>query len=143
MIKLIFCIARAEGLSTHAFRRYWKEKHVPIGCHLAKKTGAIYFSRNTTLTLDMNSELNLLLGSSVPPYDGVGEVVWDDTTTIQGILENPALRHQIEEIKHSLLEFTDPNRSVIFFTEVDEVPLGESDSVFPDLESYKQKRTTT
>lgn len=125
MIKLLFCMTKAESVSSQEFRRYWKEQHAPLGRFLARETGAVYFNQNTTLELEINSQLNQLLGSNKRPYDGVGEVLWEDTKTIQGILKNPVFQHRIEEIKLSLAEFTNPKQSVIFFTEMEEIPLDE------------------
>lgn len=103
MVKLIYCIARKEGMSVEAFQRYWRETHAPIAAAIP---GVRRYVQCHTLP-------ELYDGDSAPAYDGAAELWFDDVDAMRAAMRSP----ETDAAREDERNFIDHSHVAAFVTE--------------------------
>ena len=120
MIKLVFCIRKAKGISDAEFRRYWLEEHGPRVRGHAAALGASRYVQSHTIDTDLNAGLQASRGAR-DPYDGITEVWWKDEPALQAGLATEAGRAAGLDLLEDERRFIDLEASSLFLTEEHEI----------------------
>lgn len=79
MVKLTYCLRRKPGLTWDEFSRYWREIHGPLVRGHAEVLGIRrYVQLRTIQDESLLKRLWARQDGSVPPFDGVAELWYDD-----------------------------------------------------------------
>ena len=120
MIKLVFCLRRAQGISREQFQKYWYEKHAPLVKSHAETLRIRRYVQTHALPSEASAAIRASRGAP-EEYDGVAELWWDSA-------EDLAATNQTEEGRAAglaLLEderrFIDLSDSPLFFCEEREI----------------------
>jgi uncharacterized protein (TIGR02118 family) len=82
MIKLIFCLRRRAELSREEFQDYWREHHAPLVAEVAPVLRIRKYVQSHSLDDPRLIAPSEARGTTVPGYDGVAELYWDDVTDL-------------------------------------------------------------
>lgn len=121
MIKLVYCLRRAPGLTREEFQRYWRETHGPLVKARAQTLGIRRYVQVHTLESGLNSALAASRGCPDNPFDGVAELWWDGEASLAGSAGSEAGRKAARELLEDERNFIDFSRSVIFVAEEEPV----------------------
>jgi hypothetical protein len=113
MIKFIQCIKRRPDLSVESFRSRWIE-YQEEARRLAGELGAARVEFSTTLVVRENIQIVFTRGT-MPPYDGMVEVVWPEATDIRALFSEESLAGKAEKLRAMQVEFIDLESSAFFF----------------------------
>lgn len=120
MIKLVYCIRKAAGISQAEFHRYWLEEHGPRVRGHATALGATRYVQSHTLASEMNVGLQLSRGA-LDPYDGITELWWVDEEALRVGLETEAGRAAGLDLLRDERTFIDLEASSLFLTREHEI----------------------
>jgi uncharacterized protein (TIGR02118 family) len=124
MIKLVFCLRRAAGMSREEFQRYWLETHAPL---VRERAEALSVRRYVQLH-SVPDEISLLVaGDRNPPepFDGVAELWFDSLEAIGANGAREDARTAGQELLADERRFIDLERSPFFFAD-EHVVVGEA-----------------
>jgi quinol monooxygenase YgiN len=113
MITFIQCVRRRPELSIPQFRESWRAYGVQAE-GLARATGALGLSMNTTLAVEPNLQVRLHRGTS-EPYDGLLKIAWPNAAGLKAQLEKPEVAAALEAFRSLQETFIDLERSSFFF----------------------------
>ena len=114
MIKLVYCVARKQGMSREEFYRTWLEDHGPLVKSHAKALRAVRYVQSHTGMDELNEGLKASRGLE-DPYDGITEVWFEDLASMGGDGEAAAAAGR--RLLEDEAEFIDLENSVVFMTE--------------------------
>ena len=77
MIRLVFLLKRAEGMSLEDFQRYWRDEHAPLVASHASRLDIQRYVQVHALGDDSHQAAHDARGGMEAPYDGVAELWWD------------------------------------------------------------------
>jgi len=120
VIKLVYCIRKAPGVSQQEFHRYWLEEHGPRVRGHAAALGAARYVQSHTLETDLNEGLQKSRGCQAP-YDGITEVWWTDAEAVRAGLEREDGRAAALDLLEDERRFIDLETSSVFMTEEHEI----------------------
>ena len=113
MITFIQCVKRRPELSIKQFRESWREYGVHAEA-LARATGAVGLSMNTTLAVEPNLQVQLHRGTSAP-YDGLLKLSWPNAAGLKAHLESEEVVAALEAFRSLQETFIDLEHSSFFF----------------------------
>lgn len=113
MITFIQCVKRRPELSIQQFRESWRAYAAQAEA-LARLTGAVGLSINTTLAVEPNIQVRLQRGTS-EPYDGLLKLSWPNAAGMKEQLERPDVAAALEAFRSHQETFIDLERSSFFF----------------------------
>jgi len=117
VIRYINCFRKLPELSDEDFRDYWQgAEYDDLIKEVSKLTGALRYTRNLTLKVDMGEELLADRGLS-QPYDGILEYYWENASHLPKAYESPDARELLERMSRFQADFIDLANSTAFFTE--------------------------
>jgi uncharacterized protein (TIGR02118 family) len=120
MIKLVYCIARRQGLDREEFLRTWLHEHGPLVRRFAAAIGAVRYVQSHP----MDSPFNAALAASraMPEaYDGITEVWFETMADFEAALSTPEGMAAGAALLEDERRFIDFGRSRMFLTEEHEV----------------------
>ncbi len=120
MVKLVYCIRKAEDVSDEEFHRYWLEEHGPRVRKHAAALGARRYVQSHTLDTETNAALRGSRGAG-RPYDGITEVWWNDMEALtagMSTLDGVAAGNDLLEDER---RFIDLAGSSLFLTQEHEI----------------------
>ena len=103
MVKLIYVMARKEGMSVAEFQTYWREIHAPIAAAIP---GVRRYVQCHTLPELYGSRLD-------PPYDGAAELWYDDLEAMKATFGS----EETAAAREDELKFIDESKSFMIVTE--------------------------
>ena len=109
MVKLVVVVHKRPDMEVEDFRRYWRETHGPIA---AKIPGLRKYIQNY---------VNASLVGDPPPFDGIGELSFDDEPSLERAMASPEIAAATADNKN----FLDEERLQAFV--VEEVPIISGD----------------
>jgi hypothetical protein len=113
MITFIQCVKRRPELSIQQFRESGRAYGVQAEA-LARLTGAVGLSMNTTLAVEPNVQVRLQRGTS-EPFDGLLKLSWPNAAGMKAQLEKPDVVEALEAFRGLQEAFIDLERSSFFF----------------------------
>ncbi|HOC41564.1 MAG TPA: hypothetical protein PKJ99_00995 [Thermoanaerobaculales bacterium] len=113
MITFIQCVRRRPELSIQQFRESWRAYGVKAEA-LARATGAVGLSMNTTLAVEPNLQVQLQRGTS-EPYDGLLKISWPNAAGLKAQLERPEVAEALEAFQSHQQAYFDLEHSSFFF----------------------------
>jgi hypothetical protein len=113
MITFIQCVKRRPELSIQQFRESWRAYGVHAEA-LARATGAVGLSINTTLAVEPNLQVQLQRGTA-EPFDGLLRLSWPNAAGMKEQLERPEVAAALEAFRSFQGTFIDLEHSSFFF----------------------------
>jgi hypothetical protein len=113
MITFIQCVKRRPELSIQQFRESWRTYAAQAEA-LARLTGAVGLSINTTLAVEPNLQVQLQRGTS-EPFDGLLKLSWPNAAGMKEQLQRPEVAAALEAFRSLQEIFIDLERSSFFF----------------------------
>ena len=120
MIKLVYCIARKQGMSRDAFQRTWLEDHGPLVKRFAEALGATRYVQSHTGLDDLGDGFRASRGFDVP-FDGITELWWPSREDFEAALVSPEGIEAGKALLEDERRFIDFSRSRGFLTEEREI----------------------
>jgi hypothetical protein len=120
MIKLVYCIRKAAGISDEEFHRYWLEEHGPRVRRHAEALGASRYVQSHTLDSDANRLLQASRGAR-DPYDGITELWWSDEAVFEAANATTEGRAAGLDLLEDERRFIDLEASSLFMTREHEI----------------------
>jgi hypothetical protein len=121
MIRLAHCVRKRDDISLQDFRYYWQSPEFDqLLERMANFFGARRYAKNATLAVDANLWVKEMRNCDAP-FDGVIEYWWDNAAQVMDLaLTEPfhVLRTEMELFQWKFMAL---ERSVIFFTEGDQI----------------------
>lgn len=116
MIKLIFCLHRAPGLSREAFQAYWFDQHAPLVARHRETLRIRRYVQLHSMTADLNDVIRARRGAP-EMYDGVAQLWWDSVEDMMSAASSPEGQAAGLELLDDERKFIDHARSPLFFGE--------------------------
>jgi uncharacterized protein (TIGR02118 family) len=117
VIKYVYCIRRAAGLSAEEFRRYWLDEHAPLVRRYAEALRIRRYAQCHQLDTPINAQLRNARGTG-EPFDGVGEIWWDSLDEMIAGSATSEGREGARLMHEDGRNFIDFARSAVFITEI-------------------------
>ena len=119
MIKLIFCVHKADNISLDEFRRIWIEKYKQKFIAFATSAKVKKLEFNLTLLIEANTNFMIERGTAYP-YDAAIELYWDNANNLTKIIEEKEVQTKLAELRAVSDSFLDITKSRLFFVECEE-----------------------
>jgi hypothetical protein len=113
MITFIQCVKRRPEQSIQQFRESWRAYGVRAE-DLARATGAVGLSINTTLAVEPNLQVQLQRGTA-EPFDGLLKLSWPNAAGMKEQLGRPEVAAALEAFRSLQETFIDLEHSSFFF----------------------------
>ena len=113
MIKIVFCLRRLPGLSTHEFHKYWYEVHAPLVKRHQKVLRIARYVQFRTEHDSITVKLTAFRGSP-EPFDGVAEIWYETREALETLGKDRDARAASQELKEDEMRFVDTTRSPIW-----------------------------
>ena len=120
MIKLVFCLRRARGLSREEFQRYWYEEHAPLVRAHAKTLRIRRYVQTCSLPAEASAAIRSSRGAP-EEYDGVAELWWVDAGDLAAASQTAEGRAAGLVLVEDERRFIDLSASPLFFCEEREI----------------------
>lgn len=115
VIKLIYCLHRAEGMSREDFRAYWHERHGPLVRSLRDVLKIRHFVQYHAL--DGDAAVAMADACQAPHgYDGVAELWWDSEEDLRNAMSSEAGQDAIRSLYEEEARFIDFARSPLWIS---------------------------
>jgi uncharacterized protein (TIGR02118 family) len=109
MLKLIYALARKEGLSREEFQRYWREVHGPLVRDAADALGIQRYVQSHSVTTALDESLQASRSLAQPAYDGHAELWFLSEEAMIEALTSPegqAAAQRLLEDEAKFIDFT-------------------------------------
>lgn len=120
MIRYLYCVKRAAGISPEEFARLWQGESF-VG--MVKRTAALYKAENWSMGLGLAVEANLTIlemSDSEPPYDGMIEYNWQNGSDLASIFQSKEGIKLNKEMTDYQSSFVDFDASPQFFMQTED-----------------------
>ncbi len=115
MVKVVQCVTRKSGMDAVDFRTHWMQYGSRLESMLQDRPNVVRFRLSTTLLVKETVGFMIRYGSAAP-FDGMVEMWLEDATiTASNLRSDKATQTALEELGSLLREFTDPDKSTVFF----------------------------
>jgi uncharacterized protein (TIGR02118 family) len=107
MLKLIYALARKEGLSRDEFQRYWREVHGPLVRDAAEALGIERYVQSHSVATALDDDLRHSRGLEQPAYDGHAELWFRSEEALIEALSSPAGQEAAQRLLEDEAKFID------------------------------------
>ncbi len=111
MLKLIYALARREGMSREAFQHYWREVHAPLVAAAAPALGIRRYVQSHSVATALDGALQESRSLAQPPFDGHAELWFDSVEAIEAALATPEGQAAAQRLLEDEARFIDFSRS--------------------------------
>jgi uncharacterized protein (TIGR02118 family) len=120
VIKVVFCLRRAEGLSFDDFQRYWHEQHGPLVARLAPVLGIRRYVQARPVRGRTNEVIGITRGSP-EPFDGVAEIYFDNMEALRATTATKEAKDAEQKLRIDEAKFINLSQSPFFAVELHEM----------------------
>ncbi|MFQ3595721.1 MAG: EthD domain-containing protein, partial [Sphingomonadaceae bacterium] len=109
MLKLIYSLARKEGMSREAFQRYWREVHAPLVAQAAPVLGIRRYVQAHSVETALDEAFHASRPLERPAYDGHAELWFDSEEAMVAALasaDGQAAAQRLLEDEAQFIDFT-------------------------------------
>jgi uncharacterized protein (TIGR02118 family) len=92
MIRLVYALRRAPGLTREEFQEYWRRRHGPLVAGFAGDLELIRYVQTHTVASSGAEAARRARGTMEPEYDGVAELWWESESALESAMASEAGR---------------------------------------------------
>lgn len=92
MIRLVYALRRAPGLTREEFQEHWRRRHGPLVAGLAGDLGLLRYVQTHTMASAAAEAARQARGAMEPEYDGVAELWWESESALEAAMGSEAGR---------------------------------------------------
>ncbi len=119
MVKVVQCVTRKPGMDAADFRTHWMNYGNRLESMIHDRPNVLRFRLTTTLLVKETVNFMIRYGTAAP-FDGMIEMWLEDANiTATNLRGDKATQTALEELGTLLREFTDPEKSTVFFAAED------------------------